>query len=281
MHCKAFRRLKHKTQVFLSPEGDHYRTRLTHTLEVSQIARTVARALRLNEDLTEAIALGHDLGHTPYGHAGEKALNRFMHFAHNEQSLRMVDVLEYDGKGMNLCYEVRDGILNHTSKGSPATLEGQVVAWSDRIAYINHDIDDAIRGGVLRESDIPECFIRRFGARNDARLNSMIWDIIDNSYDRPCVRPSAPFERDIMQLRQFMFDKVYSSSVAKAEEHKAVDMICFLYRYFTERPDAIPEEFRRMDSSTEQKTADYISMMTDNYAVRLFTDITVPRNWNK
>lgn len=281
LHCKAFRRLKHKTQVFLSPEGDHYRTRLTHTLEVSQIARTIARALRLNEDLTEAIALGHDLGHTPYGHAGEKALGEFIHFAHNEQSLRMVDKLEYSGKGMNLCFEVRDGILNHTSKGKPATLEGQIVAWSDRIAYINHDIDDAVRAGVIAETDIPKHYRNIFGERNAARINSMILDIINNSFDKPCVRPSEKFEKEIMGLRQFLFDNVYSSSIAKAEEHKAVDMIKFLYEYFTRHPDKIPDEFARMDSSVEQKTVDYISMMSDNYAVHCFTEITVPKSWNK
>ena len=281
LHCKAFRRLKHKTQVFLSPEGDHYRTRLTHTLEVSQIARTIARALRLNEDLTEAIALGHDLGHTPYGHAGEKALNRYTHFEHNEQSLRMVDELEYDGKGMNLCFEVRDGILNHTSRGKPATLEGQVVAWSDRIAYINHDIDDAMRGGVITESAIPAEFRTLFGEHNAARINSMIMDIIHNSYDQPFVRPGEVFEREIMRLRQFMFDNVYSSPIAKAEEHKAVDMIAYLYEYFVRCPEKIPEEFGRKDSSVEQKAVDYISMMSDNFAVRCFTDITVPKNWNK
>ena len=278
LHCKAFRRLKHKTQVFLSPEGDHYRT---HTLEVSQIARTISRALRLNEDLTEAIALGHDLGHTPYGHAGEKALNKFTHFEHNEQSLRMVDKLEYDGAGMNLCFEVRDGILNHTSRGNPATLEGQVVAWSDRIAYINHDIDDAVRAGVIKETDIPSEFRELFGQRHAARLNSMILDIIKNSFDKPYARPSEIFEREIMRLRKFMFDNVYSSPVAKAEEYKAVDMISFLYRYFAEHPQKIPEEFGKMDSTVEQKTVDYISMMSDNYAVRCFTDITVPKNWNK
>ncbi|MDE7394941.1 MAG: deoxyguanosinetriphosphate triphosphohydrolase [Clostridiales bacterium] len=281
LHCKAFRRLKHKTQVFLSPEGDHYRTRLTHTLEVSQIARTIARALCLNEDLTEAIALGHDLGHTPYGHAGETALCRFTHFAHNEQSLRMVDVLEYDGKGMNLTAEVRDGILNHTSKGKPATLEGQVVAWSDRIAYINHDIDDAIRGGVIVETDIPKTYRALFGERHSARINSMILDIISNSQDKPFVRPSPAFEKGIGELRQYMFDNVYSSPVAKSEEHKAIDMICFLYEYFLSHQEKIPEEFLQMDSSPSQKVIDYISMMSDNYAVRLFSDITVPKNWDK
>lgn len=265
----------------MSPEGDHYRTRLTHTLEVSQIARTIARGLRLNEDLTEAIALGHDLGHTPYGHAGEKALNQFTHFEHNEQSLRMVDKLEYDGKGMNLSFEVRDGILNHTSRGKPATLEGQVVAWSDRIAYINHDIDDAVRAGVIKESDIPQRFRDTFGERHSARINSMILDIIHNSYDKPYARPSSAFERDIMELRQYMFDNVYSSPIAKSEEHKAVDMIAFLYKYYESHPDDVPQEFGRMDSTVSQKTVDYISMMSDNYAVRCFTDITVPKNWNK
>ena len=267
--------------MFLSPEGDHYRTRLTHTLEVSQIARTIARALRLNEDLTEAIALGHDLGHTPYGHAGERALNKFIPFKHNEQSLRMVDYLEYDGKGMNLCYEVRDGILNHTSKGNPCTLEGQIVAWSDRIAYINHDIDDAIRAGVISNTDIPDEYIKLFGNNNSKRINSMILDIINNSFDKPSVAPSPEFEKGISGLRQYMFDNVYSSPIAKAEEHKAIEMIEFLYRYYTSNPDKIPAEFLKMDSSVEQKTVDYISMMSDNYAVRCFTEITVPKNWNK
>lgn len=281
LHCKAFRRLKHKTQVFLSPEGDHYRTRLTHTLEVSQIARTIARGLRLNEDLTEAIALGHDLGHTPYGHAGEKALNKFVKFEHNEQSLRVVDVLEYDGHGMNLTFEVRDGIVNHTSRGKPATVEGQVVAWSDRIAYINHDIDDAVRAGVIHETDIPERYRTLFGERHAVRINSMILDIIQNSYMQPFARPSETFEREIMGLRQYMFDSVYSSPVAKAEEHKAVAMIEYLYEYFVRHPDKIPSEFGNTDCTVEQKTVDYISMMSDNFAVRCFTDITVPKNWNK
>lgn len=281
LHCKAFRRLKHKTQVFLSPEGDHYRTRLTHTLEVSQIARTIARALRLNEDLTEAIALGHDLGHTPYGHAGEKALNKFTHFEHNEQSLRMVDCLEYDGKGMNLTFEVRDGIVNHTSRGKPATLEGQVVAWSDRIAYINHDIDDAVRAGVIAETDIPQEFRTLFGERHSHRINSMILDIIHNSFDKPYARPSPEFEREIMRLRQYMFDNVYSSPIAKSEEHKAVAMIEYLYEYFVRNPQAVPVEFGRTGDTAEQRAVDYISMMTDNFAVRCFTDITVPKNWNK
>lgn len=281
LHCKAFRRLKHKTQVFLSPEGDHYRTRLTHTLEVSQIARTIARGLRLNEDLTEAIALGHDLGHTPYGHAGEKALGQYTHFLHNEQSLRMVDVLEYDGKGMNLTQEVRDGILHHTSRGTPSTLEGYVVAWSDRIAYINHDIDDAVRAGVITETDIPQALRNLFGEKNNERINSMVNDMVRHNYLQPFVRPGPEFEQGIKELRQYMFDAVYSSPIAKAEENKAVEMISFLYEYFTAHPDKIPDEFLRMDSSIEQKAVDYISMMSDNYAVRMFTDITVPKNWDK
>lgn len=281
IHCKAFRRLKHKTQVFLAPEGDHYRTRLTHTLEVSQIARSIARALRLNEDLTEAISLGHDLGHTPYGHAGERALQSFTHFEHNEQSLRMVDVLEYDGKGMNLTFEVRDGILNHTSKGNAATLEGHVVSWSDRIAYINHDIDDAIRGGVITESDIPERYRRRFGERHSVRIDSMITDIIDNSYGKDFVSPSDEFREDIGGLREFLFESVYRSPIAKSEEQKAIDMIKFLYEYFLAHPDKMPRELLDMDSAPEQKVCDYISMMSDNFAVRMYEEITVPKNWTK
>ena len=280
LHCKAFRRLKHKTQVFLSPEGDHYRTRLTHTLEVSQIARTIARALKLNEDLTEAISLAHDLGHTPYGHAGERALNEYTHFAHNEQSLRIVDELEYNGKGMNLTFEVRDGIVNHTSRGDAKTLEGHVVAWSDRIAYINHDIDDAIRGGVLAENDIPALYRELFGQHNGQRINSMILDIINNSYLQNFVEPSPLFKEHINGLRSFMFERVYNSSVAKSEEGKAVKMIKFLYEYYLEHPDLIPEEIRNKDAAPEQKVCDYISTMSDQYAVRMFEDITVPKGWS-
>ncbi|MBQ8882346.1 MAG: deoxyguanosinetriphosphate triphosphohydrolase [Clostridia bacterium] len=281
IHCKAFRRLKHKTQVFLAPEGDHYRTRLTHTLEVSQIARSIARALRLNEDLTEAISLGHDLGHTPYGHAGERALNEFTHFAHNEQSLRMVDHLEYDGKGMNLTYEVRDGILNHTSKGNACTAEGHIVAWSDRIAYINHDIDDAIRGGVIKADDIPLRYRKLFGETNGKRINSMVMDMITNSYDRPTVEPSPQFKEEINGLRAFLFERVYFSSIAKEEEYKAVDMIKFLYEYFYNHKDKIPREFLDMDSTLEQKVCDYISMMSDQYAVKTYEEITIPKSWKK
>ena len=280
IHCKSFRCLKHKTQVFLSPEGDHYRTRLTHTLEVSQIARTIARALRLNEDLTEAISLGHDLGHTPYGHGGERALQCFTDFHHNEQSLRVVDFIEYDTKGMNLTFEVRDGILNHTSKGKPSTLEGMIVAWSDRIAYINHDIDDAIRGGIIKDSDIPKKFTDTFGPNHSNRIGSMIMDIIRNSDGKNFVRPSPEFEKLIGELREFMFERVYFSPIAKGEEQKAVDMIKYLYTYFFEHLDKLPKKFLDMDSTKEQKVCDYISTMSDNYAIRTFENLFIPKSWN-
>ncbi len=279
LHCKSFRCLKHKTQVFLSPEGDHYRTRLTHTLEVSQIARTIARALRLNEDLTEAIALGHDLGHTPYGHGGERALQSFTRFYHNEQSLRVVDYIEYDCKGMNLTFEVRDGILNHTSRGKPATPEGMVVAWSDRIAYINHDIDDAVRGGVISESDIPKKYIEAFGANNGKRIGAMILDIIRNSENKSVVKPSPEFEKLIGELREFMFENVYRSPIAKGEEQKAIDMIKYLYGYYLSHRDKLPKKFLDMDSTDEQKVCDYISTMSDNYAIRTFEELCVPKSW--
>ena len=281
LHSKAFRRLKHKTQVFLAPEGDHYRTRLTHTLEVSQISRSIARALRLNEDLVEAIALGHDLGHTPYGHAGERALNYFTHFAHNEQSLRVVDYLEYDGKGMNLTYEVRDGILNHSGDGRAETPEGRLVAWCDRIAYINHDIDDAIRGGVIKLDDIPQRYRDIFGDKSGKRIDSMVIDMIENSFGKAEIEPSKDFKTEIMGLRAFMFERVYSSSLAKAEEHKAVDMIKFLYEYFYKHQDLLPKELQEMESTPEQKVCDYISTMSDNYAVSIFENITIPKSWSK
>ncbi|MCL2061787.1 MAG: deoxyguanosinetriphosphate triphosphohydrolase [Firmicutes bacterium] len=281
VHSKAFRRLKHKTQVFLAPEGDHYRTRLTHTLEVSQIARTVARALRLNEDLCEAIALGHDLGHTPYGHAGEKVLNRFTPFAHNIQSLRTVDCLECGGAGLNLTSEVRDGILNHTSKGKPATLEGHVVAWADRIAYINHDIDDALRAGVLKTKDIPKVYIDAFGASHSKRINSMILDIIYFSDAQNFVCPSPEKAELINALREFMFQRVYTSGEAKQEEKKAEDMLAYLYEYYLNNLDKIPKSIRELDSTKEQKVCDVISMMSDRYAVKVYGELTVPKGWSK
>jgi dGTPase len=281
IHCKAFRRLKHKTQVFLSPEGDHYRTRLTHTLEVSQIARSIARGLALNEDLAEAIALGHDLGHTPYGHAGEDALRTFTSFNHNEQSLRIVDYIEYDFKGINLTFEVRDGILNHTSTGKPATLEGQIVQWSDRIAYINHDIDDAVRGKIIFESDIDQRFLRVLGAKHSQRINSMILDIIQNSSGKNFVSPSPLMQEMILGLRDFLFRTVYNSARAKGEEGKATEMIRFLYSHFYEHFDLIPSAFHQLEASKEQKVCDYISLFTDRYAVKIFKDITVPKNWDE
>ena len=279
LHCKAFRRLKHKTQVFLSPEGDHYRTRLTHTLEVAQIARSIARALRMNEDLCEAIALGHDLGHTPYGHAGERALNEFTHFRHNEQSLRVVDKLEYDGKGMNLCYEVRDGILNHPSDCVPATLEGVIVSLSDRIAYINHDIDDAVHGGIIKESDIPDIYRKNVGESHGKRINNMILDIINHSYGKDFVSPSDTFKVYMDGLRTFMFDKVYVNSKAKAEEGKAIDMIKFLYEYYYRNKDKLPRSILDMESDLSQKVCDHISGMSDRYAIKVYEDITIPRSW--
>ena len=281
IHSKAFRRLKHKTQVFLSPEGDHYRTRLTHTLEVSQIARTISLCLRLNEDLTEAIALGHDLGHTPYGHAGERALNKFTHFAHNEQSLRMVDVIENDGRGMNLTFEVRDGIVNHTGGGRAATLEGRVVAIADRIAYINHDIDDALRGDIIKESDIPKRFTELFGDTHSKRISSMITDIIEASYGKDSVEQSSEFKNGMNELRRYMFDNVYTSSDAKSEEKKAIKMIEYLYLYFCENEREMPPQFVYDTDPISRRVCDFISTMSDQYAVRLFESITVPQNWSK
>ena len=222
IHCKAFRRLKHKTQVFLAPAGDHYRTRLTHTLEVAQIARTIAKALRMNEDLTEAIALGHDLGHTPFGHAGESALNSVCEdgFSHFEQSLRVVEVLEKKGEGLNLTKEVRDGIVNHRTSGQPSTMEGKIVRLSDKIAYINHDIDDAIRGKILTEEEIPECYSKVLGHSKKERLNTMIYDIVHQSYDKPDIIMSDDIREAMSGLREFMFKNVYSNPVAK-EKKKA------------------------------------------------------------
>ena len=287
LHSKAFRRLKHKTQVFISPDGDHYRTRLTHTLEVSAIARTIARALRLNEDLAEAIALAHDLGHTPYGHAGERALEKFTPFSHAAQCLRVVDFLEGDGVGLNLTVQVRDGILNHTSKGDlPATLEGQIVSWADRIAYINHDIDDALRAGVLKLENIPTKYIKAFGDRHSKRINSMILDIISHSeksfsLHKPVVSPSPKFVELIAGLRQFMFDKVYITSAAKIEEHKAVSVVAFLYSYYCLNINLLPKYILALNTTEEQKVCDYISMMTDRFAVAKFEELSIPRKWAK
>lgn len=284
LHCKSFRRLKHKTQVFLSPSGDHYRTRLTHTLEVTQISRTISRALRLNEDLTEAIALGHDLGHTPFGHAGEAALNALIPggFSHNTQSLRLVDKLEYDGKGMNLTWEVRDGIVNHPSSGTPHTLEGAVVSLSDRIAYVNHDIDDAIRAGVLREEDIPSECRKIFGNTHSERIDTMIKDVIETSFGKSFVSFSESKAKPFHVLREFMFRHVYLNPVAKKEEGKAMDMIRALFGYYSEHIELLPPEFtvHMKEDGEERAVADYIACMTDTYAIADFQKIFVPNAWN-
>ncbi|MGI6584607.1 MAG: deoxyguanosinetriphosphate triphosphohydrolase [Lutisporaceae bacterium] len=282
LHSKAFRRLKHKTQVFISPEGDHYRTRLTHTLEVSQIARTIARGLRLNEDLTEAIALGHDLGHTPFGHAGEKVLNEIHPggFKHNEQSLRVVDILE-GGKGLNLTYEVRDGILRHTGGIEPETLEGKIVSFSDRIAYINHDIDDALRGGILELSSIPEKCIEVLGDTHKKRINTMITDIITESMGKNEILISSRVRQATNCLREFMFQNVYIGSDAKAEEEKTKNIICSLYEYYVQNPDEIPIENIRgnRDADIERLACDYIAGMSDRFAVNKFTELFIPSPW--
>ena len=285
LHCKAFRRLKQKTQVFLLPNGDDYRTRLTHTLEVSQNARTIAKALRLNEDLTEAIALGHDLGHTPFGHAGERALNEVnpFGFSHNIQSVRIVERLEKGGRGLNLTWEAVDGILNHKSSGRPKTLEGQIVRLSDKIAYLNHDIDDAIRGGILNEKDIPERFHQILGDTTRKRLNTLIHDVVTNSMDRPEISMSDEVEGAMRDLRAFMFERVYLNPIAKREEKKAIHMIKDLYWFYMENLDEIPKEYQNMQGETgvnkEQMVCDYIAGMTDTYAVKKFEDYFVPKSW--
>lgn len=282
LHSKAFRRLKHKTQVFISPEGDHYRTRLTHTLEVSQIARTIARGLRMNEDLTEAIALGHDLGHTPFGHAGEKVLNEIHPggFKHNEQSLRVVDILE-GGNGINLTYEVRDGILKHNGSQRPETLEGRIVSLSDRIAYINHDIDDALRGGVLQISSIPEECMEVLGYTHKQRINAMISDVINESMGRDEIIMSSIVSKATNDLRKFMFDKVYIGSAAKVEEKKTKNIIKSLYEYYIENPEEIPaEDLRKNENiSIERMVCDYIAGMSDRFAINAYTELFIPSPW--
>lgn len=285
IHCKAFRRLKHKTQVFLAPAGDHYRTRLTHTLEVSQIARTIAKALRMNEDLTEAIALGHDLGHTPFGHAGESALNNICKdgFAHFEQSIRVVEILEKKGQGLNLTKEVRDGIVNHRTSGNPSTMEGKIVRLSDKIAYINHDIDDAIRGKILSESDLPVEFTNILGHSKKERLNTMIYDIVNNSLDEPDIIMSVRIESAMKGLCEFMFKNVYSNPVAKGEEIKAKRMLTQLYNYYLYHIEEMPEEYIWLinvrKERPERVVCDYIAGMTDQYSVRKFEELFVPSFW--
>ena len=283
IHCKAFRRLKNKTQVFFSPEGDHYRTRLTHTLAVVQIARSVSRALSLNEDLTEAIALGHDLGHTPFGHSGERILNKLNPngFLHNRQSVRVVDVLENDGNGLNLTREVVDGILNHKKGWKAATLEGASVNYADRIAYINHDIDDAIAGGFITEKDLPESAVKLLGKTSSERINSMIFAIYRESDGKDFVRMADAEESATEELRDFLFDRVYNDETFKKQERKAERMIGALYSYFYENTDKLPESYLKELISTDKDTVicDYISGMSDGYAVKTFTDLFIPEKW--
>ena len=282
IHCKAFRRLKHKTQVFLSPEGDHYRTRLTHTLEVSQIARTIARALRLNEDLTEAVALGHDLGHTPFGHAGERALNRLMPngFRHYEQSVRVVERLENDGRGLNLTFEVRDGIRCHTTGQEARTMEGRIIRWADKIAYMNHDIDDAIRAGVIRESDIPRDITAVLGDTKNKRITTMVTSLIRNS-PAGVVNMDADVLEAYDALHEFMYEAVYLNDYAKREEKKVPHLIESLFGYYARHPDRLPESMREIAEADgkEQAACDYIAGMTDRFAVDLYSNLFIPKAW--
>ncbi len=287
LHSNSFRRLKDKTQVFLAPEGDHYRTRLTHTLEVSQNARTIAKALRLNEDLTEAIALGHDIGHTPFGHAGERALDRVCPegFRHNVQSVRVVEVLEKRGAGLNLTKEVRDGILNHKTKGMPSTLEGKIVRFSDKIAYIHHDMDDAIRGKILCESDIPKELRNTLGDTTTKRFDCFTHDIIRYSEGKNDICMSDEIGEAMKELRKFMFEMVYTNPRVKSEEGKAERLVEFLYDHYLHNPDKLPKEYRdlvsRTDTSLERAVCDYVSSMSDRYAVSMFNELFLPNSWKE
>ena len=284
LHSKSFRRLKDKTQVFLTPEGDHYRTRLTHTLEVSQNARTIAKALRLNEDLVEAIALGHDLGHTPFGHAGERALDEIcpLGFDHSKQSLRMVDVLEKDGLGLNLTMEVRDGILNHQTSGSPFTLEGKIVRLSDKIAYIHHDMDDAIRGGILTEDDVPISIREVIGYTTGERLDHFIHDTVTFSGGRNDILMSDEVWKAMKELREFMFERVYMNPDVKSEERKAESLMKTLYEYYLKHLDRLPKEYLQMinmGESRDRVACDYVASMTDRYAIALYEELFIPKSW--
>lgn len=276
IHSKAFRRLKHKTQVFITPEGDHYRTRLTHTLEVAQIARTIARALCLNEDLVEATALAHDLGHTPFGHAGERALNQVCPygFKHYEQSIRVVEELE----GLNLTWEVLDGIANHAGASRAATLEGQLIKFADRIAYINHDIDDAVRGGILRPQDIPREFYDILGEKHSQRINTMVLAVIDASMGQPEIKMQPEIQDAMMRLRDYLFETVYKSPVAKKEEGKTMGIVKHLYEYFIDHPDKLPKDYQKSD--IPRCTCDYIAGMTDRYAMKKYSELFIPDAWS-
>ena len=283
VHSKAFRRWMHKTQVFLRPEGDHYRTRMTHTIEVSRIARTIAKALNLNEDLAEAIAMGHDLGHTPFGHAGEVALTQAMGepFCHNEQSLRVVDLLENGGEGLNLTYEVRMGILGHTGPQSPETLEGQIVRWADRYAYVNHDIDDASRGGILKDTDIPKSVLKTLGHTHSQRINTLVCDTITASRENSEIALSPNVSKALNDLREFLFERVYRNPIAKGQEQKAKGMLQRMYEYYSRHPEALPDDFQPQLSfdGMERTVCDYIAGMTDNYAVDKYTELFIPSGW--
>ena len=283
VHCKAFRRLMHKTQVFLRPEGDHYRTRMTHTLEVARIARTITKALNLNEDLAEAVAMGHDLGHTPFGHAGEIALTDAMGqpFRHNEQSLRVVDILENNGEGLNLTYEVRMGILGHTGDRIPETMEGQIVRWADRFAYVNHDVDDAVRAGILSREDLPKFVRKTLGDTHSSRINTLVCDTIVTSREAGKITLSDPIGKALNELREFLFERVYRNPVAKGEEAKAKDMLKRMYEYYYNHPEALPEDFQPQLSmeGMGRTVCDYIAGMTDNYAVSKFTELFIPMGW--
>lgn len=306
LHCKSFRRLKQKTQVFLSPKGDHYRTRLTHTLEVAQTGRTIAKALRMNEDLVEAIALGHDLGHTPFGHAGERALNQVCSFGfeHANQGVRVVELLEKDGKGLNLTGEVRDGIRNHQTSGHPATLEGKIIRLSDKVAYLHHDIDDAIRAGILTETDIPKELRHALGETTRQRLNTFIHDIIKESLKTNDIGMSDEINQAMVELRIFMFEHLYCNPEAKSEEKKAMEMIIEMYQYFCDHPEALPDYYKQAiegtgyrtgaeeaqlgiqnpseknwEMSKEHVVCDYIAGMTDTYSVKVFQEIFIPKSW--
>ncbi len=295
LHSKSFRRLKHKTQVFLSPEGDHYRTRLTHTLEVSQIARTISRALRLNEDLTEAICLGHDLGHTPFGHAGEAILNEIVPggFRHFEQSLRVVEKLEKDGKGLNLTWEVRDGILKHSKgsgsvfskheRGKPATLEAQVVRVSDIIAYVNHDLDDAVRSGLIGAEDIPKDTTGTLGNSHSLRINTLVQDVIYSSLanDLETISMTPGILQTMLDLRGFLYKTVYAMSIPRSELWKAKKMLSDIYHYVLEHPEPFIAKSRRGEDSVERAAADFVAGMTDRFAINLYRQLFLPQAWNQ
>lgn len=283
IHCKSFRRLKHKTQVFLQPEGDHYRTRLTHTLEVARIARTISRALMLNEDLTEAIALGHDLGHTPFGHAGERALNDIFPggFRHYEQSLRVVDRLEKDGRGLNLCRETRTGILNHTTGTPRGSLEADVVRLSDRIAYINHDLDDAERAGILAPGDEPAIIRERLGERNSERINSIVNDVIGTSAELDVILMSPDITDAVQVFTDFMYSEVYKNPVAKGEESKVGNILLSIWEYYVNHPERLPEDYRAIadEEGIDRAATDYVSGMTDKYVMDVYSELFIPKSW--